>query len=148
MTRPPRARRAIVRQATVDDMPGIWSVRLSVDENTLSPGSIGDDQLARSLDTEGRGWVAEEHGEIVGFAIGLASGRLWALFVHPGAQGLGIGSRLHERVLAWFGSRQVRTLWPSTGAHTRARRFYEARGWRHAGPLDDGEVRLERNNPG
>ena len=137
----------VLRPATLRDMPGIWKVRYSVAENTLAPGGISDDQLALSISTEGRGWVAEQDGEILGFAIGLAKGRLWALFVHPQAQGRGIGSQLHDCALAWFDSQGIRTPWLSTGAHSKARRFYEARGWKHAGALEDDEVRLERCPP-
>ncbi len=138
----------IIRPATADDMPGIWQVRYAVLENTLEPGRISDDELLRSLDADGRGWVAVQANRIVGFTIGLHTGNLWALFVHPDVQGRGIGSRLQAQLLTWFARQPVDRLWLATGTHTRARRFYQASGWQLAGPYGDDEVRLERPNPG
>lgn len=136
-----------IRQATRLDMPGIWEVRYSVSENTLKPGKITDEELWKSLEVDGCGWVAEERNQILGFAIGLASsGNLWALFVKPDAQGQGIGTQLHNKLLEWFSAQPVSRLWLSTGTRTRARRFYEARGWQYVGPYGDTEVRLERQN--
>lgn len=115
-------------------------------ENTLTPGKISDAVLWRSIEVDGRGWVAEEGSRILGFAIGLYSGNVWALFVRPDAQGRGIGSALHAELLAWFAQHPIQCLWLSTGIHTRARQFYEARGWRHVGSHGSDEVRLEREN--
>lgn len=136
----------VIRPACRNDMRGIWEVRYAVAENTLTPGRISDEELRRSLEEDGRGWVAEEGERIIGFAIGLNDGNVWALFVHPRAEGRGIGSSLHARLLAWFAQQPLQRLWLSTGADTRARRFYEARGWQYAGPYGSEEVRLERRN--
>lgn len=134
----------VIRPAVPTDMPGIWDVRYAVTENTLSPGRISDEDLGRSIEEGGRGWVAVQEGRIVGFAIGLLDGNVWALFVRPESEGRGIGSALHDEMLAWFSRQRVDRLWLSTGAHTRARAFYEARGWQYAGPNGPDEVRLER----
>lgn len=125
-------------------MPGLWEVRYSVTENTLAPGRISDEELRRCIEDDGQGWVAEQDDRILGFAIGLKSGNVWALFVRPEAAGRGIGSLLHAEMLAWFATQRLDRLWLATGEDTRARSFYEARGWRYAGICDAGEVRLER----
>lgn len=127
-------------------MPGLWEVRYAVIENTLTPGRISDEELRRSIEDDGRGWVAEEEGVILGFAIGLFSGNVWALFVRPGAERRGIGSALHDEMLRWFAGQPQERLWLSTGSQTRARAFYETRGWEYAGPYGADEVRLERRN--
>ena len=138
---------AVLRQATRHDLAGIWRVRYAVSENTLAPGRIGNDEVIAQLEATGRGWVVEERGEIVAFAIGDASGaNVWALFVHPGAEGRGHGSRLHDTMVEWLWTNGLTTLWLTTGAHTRARGFYERRGWRCTAALDDGQVRLELTN--
>jgi GNAT superfamily N-acetyltransferase len=139
---------ATLRQATRDDVAGLWRVRYAVRENTLTPGRIGDEELFREIEETGRGWVVEARGEIIAFAIGNArSGNVWALFVDPAAQGAGHGSRLHDVMVAWLWSQGVPTLWLSTGIDTRAREFYERRGWRNVGHYGTGEVRMELSNP-
>jgi GNAT superfamily N-acetyltransferase len=138
---------AQLRQATRDDLAGIWRVRYSVRENTLAPGRIEDDEVIAQLETTGRGWVVEEDGEIVAFAIGDASGaNVWALFVDPRAEGRGYGSRLHDTMVEWLWTHGLTTLWLDTGADTQARGFYERRGWRCTGLRDNGQVRLELTN--
>jgi len=136
----------VIRAALPRDISGIWEVRYSVTENTLIPGSISDEEVRRSLEEDGRGWVAEDDGRIIGFAIGLRTGNLWALFVRPEAQGQGIGSRLHDELILWFAGQPLKVLWLSTGTTSRARSFYEVRGWKLAGSDGGDEVRLERGN--
>lgn len=136
-----------LRQAVAADIPGIWEVRYAVTENTLTPGRIGDEDVRVAIEDTGRGWVIEEAGRIVGFAIGNGdTGNVWALFVHPDAQGRGHGGRLHAAMLDWFRTRPLRTLWLTTGADTRARVFYERHGWRCVGAAGGDEVRYERDN--
>lgn len=128
-------------------MPGLWEVRYAVTENTLTPGRISDEELRASIEEAGRGWVVEQDGVILGFAIGLAgTGNVWALFVRPEAQGQGIGSALHGAMIDWFATQPVPLLWLNTGKDTKARVFYEARGWRCVGDAGKGEVRYERAN--
>jgi GNAT superfamily N-acetyltransferase len=136
----------IIRPATRCDMPGLWEVRYSVSENTLTPGRITDDELRRCIEEDGKGWVAEQGNRILGFAIGLNSGNVWALFVRPEAEGHGIGSMLHQEMLAWYATQPVERLWLSTGAGTRAQGFYETHGWQYAGAYGVDEVRFERPN--
>lgn len=140
---------AWLRPAVAADLPGLWHVRYAVTENTLARGRISDQTLQQSIELTGRGWVIEDGGTIRAFAIGIAAtGNLWALFVHPSAQGRGFGGRVHAAVIDWFRTQPVRTLWLSTGTHTRARSFYDRHGWRCVGPGGDDEVRYERDNPG
>lgn len=137
----------LLRQALASDLPGIWTVRYAVTENTLAPGRISDDEVRQAIEETGRGWVVEDQGVIEAFAIGMAAtGQVWALFVAPTAQGRGHGTALHAALLAWFRTQGPQRLWLSTGADTRARRFYEKNGWTLAGPYGTDEVRYERPN--
>ena len=141
------ARDPRLRQATRDDLPGIWRVRYAVAENTLARGRIEDDEVIAQLETSGRGWVVEDGGEVVAFAIGDAHGaNVWALFVDPGHEGRGYGSRLHDTMVEWLWTHGLNTLWLSTGSDTRARGFYERRGWRCTAAMELGQVRLELTN--
>jgi len=138
---------AVLRQATRDDLSGIWRVRYAVVENILEQGRIDDDEVVEQIETTGRGWVVEEEGAIVAFAIGDARGaNVWALFVDPRAEGRGYGSRLHDTMVEWLWTNGLSTLWLSTGADTKARGFYERRGWRCVGPHGQHAVRLELEN--
>jgi GNAT superfamily N-acetyltransferase len=135
-----------IRLATPADLPGLWAVRYAVRENTLTPGRITDAELIASITTTGRGFIAERDGALGGFVIGLNSGEVWALFVDPALESLGIGSSLHATLLDWYATLPPKTLWLNTGAVTRARRFYERRGWRVIGVHGNDEVRLERDS--
>jgi GNAT superfamily N-acetyltransferase len=139
--------KGVLRQATRADLAGIWRVRYAVTENTLTPGRITDDEVVAQLETTGRGWVVAEDGQLVGFAIGDAVGaNLWALFVDPRIEGRGYGSLLHDTLVEWMWERGLATLWLDTGTVTKARGFYERRGWRLSGPDDGDQVRLELAN--
>ena len=135
---------AVLRQALASDIPGIWEVRYAVTENTLAPGRIPDEEVRREIEDTGRGWVIEEGGVIQAFAIGNAeAGNVWALFVLPRAQGLGYGGRLHDAMVAWLRANGSSPLWLTTGASTKARAFYERKGWQHVCEAEAGQVRYE-----
>ena len=70
-------------------------------------------------------WVAELAGEVVGY-IGFREGWIQHLFIHPTAQGQGIGPALLAKALEDGAPRQLWTF----QQNVRARRFYEARGFR------------------
>lgn len=134
----------LLRLATMADATQIWAVRYAVNENTLTRGRLGDEDLRREIEDTGRGWVIEDSGSIKGFAIGNArTGNVWALFVLPEWQGLGYGRRLHDIMVAWLREQGAATLWLTTGQHTKAASFYERRGWRRVSVSGDGEARYE-----
>jgi GNAT superfamily N-acetyltransferase len=136
-----------LRQATAVDIPGIWEVRYSVTENTLTPGRISDEEVRASIENTGCGWVIEEAGRIEAFAVGIAkTGNVWALFVRPDAQGRSHGTRLHAAMIEWFRKQLIDRLWLSTGTTTKAREFYDKIGWECVGPHGSDEVRYERAN--
>jgi GNAT superfamily N-acetyltransferase len=136
-----------LRLATRQDIPGIQEVRHAVIENAARPGRILDEDVRREIEETGRGWLIEEAGAVRAFAIANAqTGNVWALFVHPGAQGRGYGARLHDELLAWLAGQPPRRLWLTTGAQTRASGFYARRGWQPVATLPDGEIRYERDN--
>lgn len=135
-----------LRLATRHDIPALWRVRLAVTENRLTPGRINDEDCRREIEDSGAGWVAEVDGLVQGFAIAnRCTGNLWALFVHPEAQGQGLGDQLHRHCLDWWAQQATPRLWLNTGADTRALAFYLHRGWQLAA-IDGDELRLERPN--
>jgi len=89
-------------------------------------GSAGEDlQFVRErLIGENEVWLAEADGEVVGY-IAFNDGWLSHLMVHPDHQGRGHGATLLEPAIA---DGRARQLW-TYEKNTRARRFYEGRGW-------------------
>lgn len=140
--------RAILRQCTRADFPGMWAVRYAVRENPLSPGRLDDSDMIEETEVSGRGWVIEVDGEIVAFAIGNArSGNIWALFVDPGHEGRGYGRRLLAAMTEWLWSQGLRRLSLSTDPGTRAEAFYTRCGWIPLGLNARGEMRFELRAP-
>jgi GNAT superfamily N-acetyltransferase len=128
------------RQATTADIPAMSKIRLSVTENVLSdPSRITQQMYEDYLELLGRGWVAEVDGEVAGFSYANSTdASIWALFISPEYEGRGLAKRLLTMAVSWLfeqGWPQVRL---STGAGTRADRFYAAQGWL--------KERIERND--
>ena len=137
-----------VRQATRADIPGMHRVRMAVHENRLTSTVITEEHYVPAIEETGRGWVAEDQGAVVGFAIGNAvTGNIWALFVDPEHEGCGHGRRLHDAMVKGLFLRGVTRLWLSTDPNTRAQRFYEAAGWSFLRMLPDGEALYELHAP-
>ena len=118
-------------------------VRTSVRENRLTT-RISEADYVPAIELHGKGWVVEERGEVIGFAVGNArDGNIWALFVHPDHERRGYGRQLHDAMVSWLWSRGLQQLWLTTEPGTRAQSFYEAAGWKRAGQAEQGAVRFE-----
>lgn len=100
----------VVRPASADELARAEElVTRSINDLTVRHG-FGPIATSRSpdfqvfcLQDDPRGvWLAEDDGEIAGFALSWVCGRLWflaELFVAPGRQGQGIGNELLDRTL-------------------------------------------------
>ena len=149
-----REEATVFREADAADMPGISRVRTSVVENHLSVAQLAergitDAGVAASLLTHRKGWVAQQEGEIVAFSMAdRADASIMALFVLPGHEGRGLGSRLLDRALGWLWDNGAEVVWLTTAPDTRAARFYARRGWIAVGEALGGDVRFELRRPG
>jgi GNAT superfamily N-acetyltransferase len=125
----------IIREAKLEDIPQIQIVRNSVKENTLSdPGLVTDADCEEFLFGRGKGWVCEIDSEIQGFSIAdLKENNIWALFIHPDFENLGIGRKLHNRMLDWYFEQTKQDVWLGTAPGTRAEIFYTKSGWQEIG---------------
>jgi len=141
------------REASAADMPGISHVRLSVNENALSAEQLAgrgitNARVAASLLTHRKGWVAEQDGRIVAFSMAdRADWSIFALFVLPGYEQRGLGSRLLDLALGWLWDNGAARVWLSTGPETPASRFYEKRGWTCTSNATHGDLRFELARP-
>lgn len=137
----------IFREAVIGDIPQIQEVRNSVKENVLSdPGLVTDQDCADFLTVRGRGWVCVINEIIVGFSIAdLQDNNIWALFVRPEYEGLGIGLKLHQFMLDWYFDQGKENVWLGTAPNSRAEYFYRKAGWRACGTHGKGEIKFEMN---
>lgn len=134
----------MLREARRADIPAMHRVRLAVRENRLTSTAITEADYVPAIEVHGKGWVIEDDGLVVGFAVGDArDGNIWALFVDPQHEGRGCGRRLHDAMVAWLARQGLDRLWLTTQPDTRAQGFYEAAGWQCVGRTPKGELRLE-----
>jgi GNAT superfamily N-acetyltransferase len=134
-----------IRVAEINDIRQIQVVRNLVKENRLSdPGLVTDKDVEDYMFRRGRGWVCEIDSMIVGFAIAdLIENNIWALFVHPDFEKMGIGKKLHDEMLNWYFSKTDGSVWLGTSPDTRAEKFYRKAGWKEAGVHGKGEIKFE-----
>lgn len=135
----------VFRVATLDDIPQIQVVRNAVRENRLSdPGLVTDADCADFLTRRGKGWVCLIENTVAGFAIvDMQEHNIWALFVHPDHEALGIGKQLHRLMLDWYFTQTIEPVWLGTAPGTRAEEFYQRQGWQRTGVVNKGEVKFE-----
>lgn len=133
------------REALVTDIPQIQVVRNAVKENMLSdPSLVPDADVEDYILRRGRGWVCEMEGKLVGFSIvSVKDQNVWALFVLPGFEKMGIGLRLHAIMMDWYFQESADSIWLSTSPGTRAEAFYRKAGWRETGVYGKGEIKFE-----
>lgn len=137
------------REATIHDIAALSEIRLSVRENVLSDQrKVTHEMYAAYLSGSGKGWLCEVDGEVVGFSVAsLNPASIWALFVKPGYEGRGIGTRLLQLATGWLFGMGASKISLSTGAHTRADRMYERLGWKRGDEINpDGEVVYQLDN--
>jgi GNAT superfamily N-acetyltransferase len=128
-----------IRKATAADQPRIHAIRMGVSENVLSdPSKVTDEEIAWYRE-QAIFLVSEEGGEVVGFSCANhQTGLVWALFVDPAHEGRGHGRTLLDAALAALKVAGIVQAHLTTGAGTRAERFYRRHGWQDMGrSLDD-----------
>ena len=135
----------IFREATINDIPQLNSIRIVVKENILpNPSLITPNDYENFLTVRGKGWVCEVDNTIIGFAIiDLKEHNIWALFVNPDHERKGIGKQLQKIMLNWYFEQYDETLWLGTSPGTRAEIFYRISGWKEVGRRKNGEIKFE-----
>ena len=125
----------MIRKATLADRPRISEVRLSA----ASVARV--DTTADWIFENGAFWVWQEDGAVQGFAVAdPRDGTIFGLFIHPDYEGRGIARALLPRACEDLRAAGFAAATLTTGAGTRAERFYRENGWRETGRQDDGEV--------
>lgn len=143
-----------VRSATPDDFEAIravarktWHATYDELEADMIDQTVDDWFTDDSMPLEAPGTivlVAEDDDELVGFTHAVAQGDkadILRLYVHPEHQGEGIGSILHERLMAEIESYDVDRVRSFDFAFNDASRaFYEGLGFEQT---DEGEVEID-----
>jgi len=142
---------ATFRRADSGDAVELFRVRTSVRENhqteeELAKHGVTRESLARMLASDDAcGWCAELARRIVAFTIARRSERdVFALFVEPDFEGLGLGSTLLDSAVEWLSATGNERLRLTTGRGTPAQSFYLNRGWTDIGTPSSEVVMLER----
>ncbi|MEM6294742.1 MAG: GNAT family N-acetyltransferase [Myxococcota bacterium] len=136
------------RPAVEADIPAMMAIRNAVRENALVSTVIDTDDYRQAMFVDGRAWVCEVDGAVVGFGCGrTVQGDIWALFLDARFEGRGIGRALMDRVEAWMFGQGVVEIWLVTAPGTRAERLYRRRGWTELGLQPSGELKFELRAP-
>lgn len=143
-----------IREAATTDMPAIFAIRLAVRENAATGESLArmritHESVAASFTGHSTGWVAERDDEVVAFSIAnREASSVFALFVLPDCERLGIGTRLLETAVRWLWENGAECPWLTTDPRSRAAQFYERRGWTFTSTMPNGESRYELTRAG
>ena len=138
----------IFREAQIDDISQIQFVRNAVKENRLSdPALVPDKDVEEYMTKRGKGWVCEVDKKIVGFSVvDLIDNNVWALFIHPDFEAIGIGKKLHGIMIDWYFLQTKEKIWLGTAPNSRAEKFYRMQGWKEVGTHGKGEIKFEMNS--
>ena len=141
-----------LRPATDADVEALFAIRTSVTENHMSRAGLArigvtPSSVARMLRTNSAAWLAEANGEPVAFSMANAAEEtVFAMFVRPGYEGLGLGRALMSCAEEWLFERGAPEIWLTTGGDPalRAHGFYRHLGWEEAGRTQDGQTKYVR----
>jgi GNAT superfamily N-acetyltransferase len=136
----------VIRKARPADRARITEVRNAVRENGLDLAHVGQvADTARWIYDNGTFWVWEEDGAVQGFAVAdIRDGTIFGLFVHPDYEGRGLARALLPLACDDLRAAGFARARLTTGAGTRAERFYRRDGWNEIGRQEDGEIVFEK----
>jgi GNAT superfamily N-acetyltransferase len=139
-------RDALIRKATREDLPRIFEIRASVNENRLNDPSRVTVADCEWFIANAAFWVYVENDIVQGFSAGdPRDGMIFALFVDPQCEGRGIGRSLLPLACDTLREAGHAIARLETDAGTRAERFYRTDGWQEIGRKDDGQIIFQRD---
>lgn len=140
-----------IRPAISADVPALFHIRTAVRENHLSReqlASLGitETSIAEMISAVPCAWVAISGNEVVGFSmIDIAEGSLFAAFVLPSHEGMGIGAKLVDAAENEL-FRHHSEIWLETAKNSRAAGFYKHLGWGDEIKGEDDQIRLTKTH--
>lgn len=139
-----------IRSASTKDVDAMFKIRTSVRENSLTSEALFElgitpEFISAAIKNSSCAWVATVDNEVVGFSmVDLDTACLFAAFVLPEYEGLGIGTGLIkacESELFKYHS----AAWLETAQFSRAAKLYRYLGWGNEVEVGQGDVRLEKH---
>lgn len=113
------------------------------DNRLTDPSRLTEDHYRPYLADRGETWRASIDGQIAGFGtMDYEDCSIWALFVDPAFEGLGLGKLLLAKLVERARDNQMHKISLVTTPGTRAEAFYLRFGWYPVGVTEDGECRL------
>jgi GNAT superfamily N-acetyltransferase len=141
-----------IRRMRVEDIAASFALRVATRENRVTLEEMRDvygvtaESTAAAMAGSVAGWVCEEDGRLLGFAMGdAATGEVSVVALRPEAEGQGIGGALLRRVQEHLFAAGHSRLWllASPDPAVRASGFYAHLGWRPTGEVRGDDVVLE-----
>ncbi|WP_330216047.1 GNAT family N-acetyltransferase [Pseudomonas sp. AM8] len=145
----------LIRAATQDDVDTLFEIRTSVIQNHLSIEQMAElgitpQLLADSMREAPCVWIAEVDGQPVAFAmVDLAEGEVFAMFVLPSHENLGLGRQLMAVAEAALFEHHDRLFLITDGRdEIRANGFYRHLGWSVVERVEGDDVRYQKSRAG
>jgi len=142
----------VIRVATPDDIESIFDIRTAVVQNHLSREQMAElgitpQVVADSMREAPCVWLAELDGRPVAFAmVDLAEGEVFALFVLPSHENLGLGRQLMAVAeAALFEHHDTLFLITDGRDQIRANGFYQRLGWAVVDTAEGDDVRYQKH---
>ena len=142
----------LIRAATQDDVDTLFNIRTRVVQNHLSVEQMAQlgitpQVLADSIREAPCAWVAEVDGQPVAFSmVDLATGEVFAMFVLPTHENLGLGRQLMAVAETALLERHATLFLVTDGRdEIRANGFYQRLGWTVTGSVEGDDVRYEKS---
>jgi GNAT superfamily N-acetyltransferase len=145
----PELRDLVIREAGNEDIAEMHRIRMAVKENILNnPNLVKQEDYVKYISAPNKGWVCMADDKLAGFAIvNREENNVWALFVDPVFERIGIGRLLHNQMIDWYFKKTDQPLWLSTEPGTRAENFYRKAGWIYTGEYGTREIKFQLNPP-
>ncbi|PFG23642.1 putative N-acetyltransferase YhbS [Pseudomonas lurida] len=142
----------LISAATQDDVDTLFNIRTRVVQNHLSVEQMAQlditpQVLADSIREAPCAWVAEVDGQPVAFSmVDLATGEVFAMFVLPTHENLGLGRQLMAVAETALFERHATLFLVTDGRdEIRANGFYQRLGWTVTGSVEGDDVRYEKS---
>ncbi|NRA18468.1 MAG: GNAT family N-acetyltransferase [Oceanospirillaceae bacterium] len=127
----------MIREIEDRDVAFLFPVRIATRENRLSMDELAgigitEVSIREAIKGSHKGWLYEQDGNIVGFAMGDSdANELTVIALLPQYEKMGIGRKLLGKVEKWLKAQGCKSIWLTTDINDQlqAYTFYINNGW-------------------